>query len=387
VEKRKKKGGKTATAAAHTVPVEPEKAGEKEEATSPEILTTEEYEHHETLKAALRSGNARVVKELTQTSNVNDILEDGMTALHYFCSVSGGYESTASLLKVFQVLLDNGANINQTNPKKMTRWNEPYRPILYTIDQGSVELVKTLFKNGANVEAIDVLLSDVVLHASRARVADLARVLLDNGANPNFNRSVEDHAFILLDAVKRDDRHLVRVLLQAGADPTVKGAGKRTALHEACRRGNVGIIKALLEKGIDVNPKATPADAPIGTDPKNIPLFDLIEYGTSCGKREITDLSEAVEIANLLVERGADVNAVGLVPWDWNKTSPKGFIEATVLEYANRLNASALVKVFLKGGAKISRNPPYKTFTFYTKEDYQAFKKWWDQYLQSKKQE
>lgn len=116
-------------------------------------------------------------------------------------------------------------------------------------------MVKLFFKNGGKVEYIDALLADVVLNCSRSNAAALARILLENGANPNYNRAATDRAFIFLDAVKKDDLALVQVLIQAGADINVKGIGQRGALHEACKRGNVGIVKALLEKGIDVNSK------------------------------------------------------------------------------------------------------------------------------------
>ncbi len=60
---------------------------------------------------------------------------------------------------------------------------------------------------------------------------------------------------LLLDiAILNDERDdLVKVLLDAGADPNIRNEVGRTALHNAAQKGHNNIIRQLLKAGADVN--------------------------------------------------------------------------------------------------------------------------------------
>ncbi len=60
---------------------------------------------------------------------------------------------------------------------------------------------------------------------------------------------------LLLDiAILNDERDdLVKVLLDAGADPNIRNEVGRTALHNAAQKGHSNIIRQLLKAGADVN--------------------------------------------------------------------------------------------------------------------------------------
>jgi ankyrin repeat protein len=90
---------------------------------------------------------------------------------------------------------------------------------------------------------------------------------------------------------------VVRLLIEAGADPNARGPGDETPLHWAASSDDSDVADALIEGGADVNAP----DGSIGT-----PLANAVGYG-------------CWHVARLLVDRGARVDeawhaaAVGLL--------------------------------------------------------------------------
>ena len=55
----------------------------------------------------------------------------------------------------------------------------------------------------------------------------------------------------MIRAVNKRERERVEILLAAGADPCIKGAGGRTALHYAAMKGEAEMVECLLRAGAD----------------------------------------------------------------------------------------------------------------------------------------
>lgn len=66
----------------------------------------------------------------------------------------------------------------------------------------------------------------------------------------------------LVDAVKREDEHMVKMLLELGADPNFTDKEKNIPLHHAHFEGNEGIIKLLIEFGSDLSAKNIYGETP-----------------------------------------------------------------------------------------------------------------------------
>ena len=64
----------------------------------------------------------------------------------------------------------------------------------------------------------------------------------------------------IYDAARRADAGEVLLLLAQGADPLWSNAQyyNCTALHEAARKGYLGVLRVLIESGIDVAPQPDP---------------------------------------------------------------------------------------------------------------------------------
>ena len=122
--------------------------------------------------------------------------------------------------------------------------------------------------------------------------ADAVRLLLDNGADPNVRN--EAGASALMWAV--DNLEKTRLLLQRGADVNARSDDGRTALSIAASRfGSHAVVSILLDAGADPSVKSPSYKGPL------TPLREAAEVG-----------DEAV--VRLLIERGADVNSAGPLP-------------------------------------------------------------------------
>jgi ankyrin repeat protein len=153
-------------------------------------------------------------------------------------------------------------------------------------------------------EDVDKRYGDILLGLSRIGVYQLIPALLEMGADPNYKGRDGDTPLIvasmesnygvvdklvragarpnvqgkngtpLLAAVTGGDRDMVRLLLEAGADPNsglgVDGAS--TALLAASSRGHSGVVKLLLRAGADPN-------SGLGVDGASTPLFKASAAG------------------------------------------------------------------------------------------------------------
>ena len=122
--------------------------------------------------------------------------------------------------------------------------------------------------------------------------ADAVRLLLDNGADPNVRN--EAGASALMWAA--DDLEKTRVLLRRGADVNARSEDGRTALSIAASRfGSLAVVRILLDSGADPSVKSPSYKGPL------TPLSEAADVG-----------DEAV--VRLLIERGADVKRAGPFP-------------------------------------------------------------------------
>ena len=317
------------------------------------------------LSLASMNGNAAVVKALLDAgANANASQPGGETVL-MTAARAGSVDSVKALLArganpnarerrdqtalmwaaaeghaaVVQALVDGGADVR-------ARLKSGFTPLFFAVREGHIEVTRTLLKAGANVneavqheELAGVPVTEAVVNGTSALLMavhnghfELAVALLDAGADPNDHRT----GFTALHAVtwvRRPDASDI-------GDPPPIGSGRLTSIQ---------FVRALVERGANVNarlekdtPKApyaatllksdgsTPffmavdrADIPLmrellklKADPllpnaeKTTPLMAAAGLGTANPLEEAGTEAEALEAVQMLLELGADVNAV-----------------------------------------------------------------------------
>ena len=210
-------------------------------------------------------------------------------------------------------------------------------PLERAVGQGNRDLAQKLARAGAEI--------GTTLHAAvRGGHGQIANDLLENGAPLNGRGLTGETP--LSAAATRGNTSMVQFLLLKGADKDVMdndgrsplylsaaadqhdaalaliaaGADVRRPMHMAAKRGHVGVLRALIEHGADVN-----ADDPhVGTALRQAATFNqfeaidvLVEAGANIEARDddgATPLHFAIdnrccEAAVALLKHGADVNA------------------------------------------------------------------------------
>ena len=132
------------------------------------------------------------------------------------------------------------------DPGAANAWSpDGFSPLSLAIFGGQERSVRTLVEHGADVEAIAqhrTIQVRPLQTAAFVRDAELGRILLDAGADPN---STAEGGFTALhSAAQNGDLAFARLLLERGADPAVEVGGKR-ALDFAEEAGAGEVVELL----------------------------------------------------------------------------------------------------------------------------------------------
>jgi len=125
-------------------------------------------------------------------------------------------------------------------------------------------------------------------------------------------------------AVTGNHPEIVSVLLQAGADPAHRSASNYSAIHQAVQYGQFETVRRFIEQKVDLEVKDFGGSTPLGwaalCDRKEIAEL-LLDHGAQINGGDTPPLHWAVQMkslrmATLLVERGATKDYKD----KWNRT-------------------------------------------------------------------
>ncbi len=123
---------------------------------------------------------------------------------------------------------------------------------------------------------------------------------------------------------------IVGILLDAGADPNIRGLENKSPLHFACERKKSGCVSMLLLKNGMVNCQDNGGMTPMGA------LFSIYDNQAEC---DWPCSDELLKCLNLLIDADANLDEV-VVGWD------------TPLMAAVRIGEPLCVEALLQAGAK-----------------------------------
>jgi ankyrin repeat protein len=181
-------------------------------------------------------------------------------------------------LDAVKLLLDHGADINARDYK------EEETPLMFAVAEGQLPVVKLLISKGADVNAV-------------AHTLDLPRRPQPN-ANNFANRTTGGFTSLMF-AARQDYVDIARALLDAGANPNVADRDGMSALIIAALNGSFETGAVILEHGADANDGV---------------LWETLEFRNYVGdvddhlQPEMTSKVSSLDFIKMLLEHGADPN-------------------------------------------------------------------------------
>ncbi|RHZ56270.1 uncharacterized protein CDV56_104947 [Aspergillus thermomutatus] len=156
-------------------------------------------------------------------------------------------------------------------------------PLMRAVENRNRSLLVAVLKLGANPnERCDLAVNSPLGGAVKLKRADMVRLLLEHGADPNMVRPNPRPP--LCEAVMAGSYAIAQQLLSAGANTELADRGSgMTALHLAASLGRIQFVRLLLREGANINSQ----DRYRGT-----PLH----------------CAQTLEICEFLIDRGADPN-------------------------------------------------------------------------------
>ena len=216
--------------------------------------------------------------------------------------------------EIVRLLLDQGADINAVGDIYGT-------PLSAAACNGGIyqAVMKLLLDRGADINIMGGSYGTALGAAAKLRQNANVRLLLDRGANINIIGG--RYGTALSAAANSGNREIVELLLDRGADINTVGGNYDTALGAAAYKGEQATVKLLLDRGADISAVGGNYGTALGAAAfstgnasvfsENMPRHSFTQSDVWIRYHRLEDLQRYKPIVELLLDRGADINAVG----------------------------------------------------------------------------
>nr|XP_038967543.1 kinase D-interacting substrate of 220 kDa isoform X12 [Rattus norvegicus] len=148
-------------------------------------------------------------------------------------------------VEIVKELLKNGANCNLED---LDNWTA----LISASKEGHIHIVEELLKSGASLEHRDMGGWTALMWACYKGRTDVVELLLSHGANPSVT-GLQYSVYPIIWAAGRGHADIVHLLLQNGAKVNCSDKYGTTPLVWAARKGHLECVKHLLAMGADVD--------------------------------------------------------------------------------------------------------------------------------------
>ena len=260
------------------------------------------------LMLACETGNKYAINVLLD-ARADPNMADSMGATCIHSVVFKGYSKD-----VLETFVDHGADVNATNKKNVTA-------LMIACKKGNKEAINALLNAGADPNITDDMGATCIHHAvAEGCSKDVLETIVDHGANVNARNKKKVTALML--ACKKRNKDVVKVLLDAGADPNIADGMGATCIHHAVAEScTKDVLETIVNHGADVNATCKEKVTALmlacekeSKDAINV-LLDARADPNMADHTGATCIHRAVfkgcskDVLETIVDHGADVNA------------------------------------------------------------------------------
>lgn len=216
-------------------------------------------------------------------------------------------------LEMVKYLLDKSADIEVQN-------KDSYTALMVAVINDKVEVARYLIKKGAKTfyKLFDYdTIYGAVDEAARNGNLEMVKLIITNG----YPLSNEFMSSAMVAASENSRVDSLKYFIDKGADPDIQALGI-TLLEISCIRGNLEVVKFLVENGASVNGKRV----------KGKPLINAAQHGNT-------------DIVEYLISKGANVNAIPV--YEDGSRGGSALISAVMGGYLD------IVKLLVENGADL----------------------------------
>ena len=318
-------------------------------------------------EAAMHEDNDAVRALIQQKADVNAVLPDGTTALHWAVQ--------ADDLETVGLLIQAGANV-----KAKDRYG--FTPLYFAATNGNAAIIRKLLDAGADPNAADAGGETALMTATRSGNADALKPLLQQGASVNAQDSVTQQTALMW-AVRSNSAAEVQLLVEYGAEVNVRTRiGKAPAARPPGAGGGshgVGVVRSgWPEQGFQPETPGGMTPLLYAARDGRIDIARMLLAAKAdvqlADVNGITPLLMAItnnhlDVAKFLLEKSANPNAAD---W-WGRTPLYATVEIRDRDYGrnnehdiDRPAALELIKALLDRGANVNARtkevPPIRRF-------------------------
>ena len=195
---------------------------------------------HTALMMASERGNSDAINVLLKAGADPNIIDaDGNTCLHFLVLQRCNKE-------VLEIIIDHGVHVNTMNKRNETA-------LMIASAKGNTDIIKVLLTAGADPNITDAD-GNACLHNSIYGnwEREVLQTIIDHGAHVNITNK-EGHTALMI-ASRKGNIDGIKVLLEAGTDPSITDAHGNTCLHFTDFQGcSMEVLETLIDYGVDVN--------------------------------------------------------------------------------------------------------------------------------------
>ncbi|WP_157148972.1 ankyrin repeat domain-containing protein [Brachyspira pilosicoli] len=259
----------------------------------------EDYDYTPLMIAALRNDYDMVKFLVEKGADVNAKTHFEYSSVETPLLLSLDYEHIESRYdensSVAEYLINNGADINVTNEDGET-------PLMYASKVHNIKVIELLIQKGADINAFDNYGNTALIYG--VNNLETVKLLVENGADVNFYKGGSTALISACEYSHERNIDLIKYLVSKKANINAQDNKGDTALNKTLDTSDEGsidildfeIANFLIEQGADVNIKNKREYTP------------LIYLGMGEGNNKSFQ-EYRIKLAEVLLEKGADINA------------------------------------------------------------------------------